>query len=225
MSYIDVSVNVSSELPIWPGSPEIKFERNLDLDSGDIANDTTLNFSVHTGTHIDAPLHFMSQGKSVDQISLDILIGTAYVAEVPHHVDVVTVPVLESLEIPPQTQRLLLKTRNSDLWEAGSRQFEPSFVALTAAAAQWVVDHDIFVIGIDYLSIQRYADGPETHQILLSEEVVIIEGLNLSSITAGLYDLYCLPIKLKGIEGAPARVVLKPQNQDNTLSTVAIDND
>lgn len=209
MTYIDVSVDISSELPIWPGSPAIRFERSLALDSGDIANDTTLNFSVHTGTHIDAPLHFLPHGKSVDQISLDTLIGPAYLAEIPNHVDAITATVLENLALPHDIQRLLLKTRNSNLWTLGTQQFEPSFVALTADAAQWVADRGIAVIGIDYLSIQRFYDGPETHQILLGAEVVVIEGLNLSQVRSGQYELFCLPLKLKGIEGAPARVILK----------------
>lgn len=209
MTYIDVSVDISDELPVWPGSPAIRFEHSLALDAGDIANDTTLNFSVHTGTHIDAPLHFLSDGKSVDQIPLDTLIGSAYVAEVPNDVDTITVAVLESLTLPSNTQRVLLKTRNSHLWTSGAQQFEPNFVALTAEAARWVVEQGIAVIGIDYLSIQRFYDGPETHQILLGAEVVVIEGLNLSRIKPGHYELFCLPLRLKGIEGAPARVILK----------------
>ncbi|NJK52276.1 MAG: cyclase family protein [Leptolyngbyaceae cyanobacterium SU_3_3] len=209
MTYIDVSVDVSDDLPVWPGSPAIRFERNLALDAGDIANDTTLNFSVHTGTHIDAPLHFLPNGKSVDQISLDILIGPVYVAEVPDDIDVITVSVLENLALTDGIRRLLLKTRNSNLWVSKIHQFEPNFVALTAEAAKWVVEQGIFVIGIDYLSIQRFYDGPETHQILLGAGVLVIEGLNLSQVKPGHYELFCLPLRLKGIEGAPARVVLK----------------
>lgn len=209
MTYVDVSVEVYDQLPVWPGSPAIQFERSLALDSGDIANDTTLNFSVHTGTHIDAPLHFFPNGKSVDQISLDTLIGPAYLAEVPKDAESITLTVLEQLALPDGVRRLLLKTRNSNLWISGVQEFEPDFVALTVEAAQWVVNRGIEVIGIDYLSIQRFCDGPETHQILLGAEVVVIEGLNLSQVLPGQYDLFCLPLKLKGIEGAPARVVLK----------------
>jgi arylformamidase len=210
MTFIDISVDISENLPIWPGSPPIRFVQNLSLNAGDIANDTALNFSVHTGTHIDAPLHFLSGGISVDQISLDTLIGEAYVASIPKDVDAVTVEILEDLEIPSNTTRLLLKTRNSEIWASDRVQkFEQNFVALTAEAAKWVVEKDISVIGIDYLSIQRFYDSPETHQILLGANVVIIEGLNLSKVHHGFYELFCLPLKLKGIEGAPARVVLQ----------------
>jgi arylformamidase len=117
--------------------------------------------------------------------------------------------VLESLALPADVQRLLLKTRNSLLWRSGIQEFDPNFVALTAEAAQWVVDRGMAVVGIDYLSIQRFADGPATHQILLGAGVVVIEGLDLSQVEPGNYELFCLPLKLKGVEGAPARVILK----------------
>ncbi|ACK64156.1 cyclase family protein [Rippkaea orientalis PCC 8801] len=206
--YIDISVSVSANLPCWPGSPPVKFTRDLDLDKGDIANDTSINFSVHTGTHIDAPLHFIQGGNSVDQVSLDILIGKAYVADLST-VDVITTDILKQLSLPTETTRLLLKTKNSQLWEAKGSEFNPDFVAITADAAQWLVGQGIKLVGIDYLSIQRFYDGPETHQILLGAEVVIIEGLNLTQVSSGEYQLICLPIKLQGIEGAPARVILQ----------------
>ena len=206
--YIDISVPVSPSLPCWPGSPAIQFERSLDLEKGDTATDTTLHFSVHTGTHIDAPLHFLQGGKSVDQITLETLIGPVYVAEVPAQVEVITVDVLKDLALPAGVQRLLLKTRNSLLWSSGSDKFDPNFVALTAEAAQWLVDRGVAVVGIDYLSIQRFTDGPETHQILLGANVVVIEGLDLSHVEPGNYELFCLPLKLEGVEGAPARVIL-----------------
>jgi arylformamidase len=207
--YIDVSVPVSSNLPRWPGSPEINFQKNLDLNKGDIATDTTLHFSVHTGTHVDAPLHFIRDGKSVDQMNLDVLMGKAYVAVLSDTVESITSDVLDKISLPKKTKRLLLRTRNSHLWKTNGSEFQPDFVGLTSDAAQWVVDRGIQLIGVDYLSVQRYADGPETHQILLKAEVTIIEGLNLTEISEGLYELICLPIKLQGIEGAPARAILQ----------------
>jgi len=207
--YIDVSVSISSDLPRWPGSPEIVFQKNLDLEKGDVATDTTLHLSVHTGTHVDAPLHFIRGGKGVDQMNLDVLMGEAYVAAFPDEVESITAVILDKLPLPKRTRRLLLRTRNSYLWQAKMSEFQPNFVALTADAAQWIVDQGIQLIGVDYLSVQRYCDGSETHQILLNSEIVIIEGLDLTEVSQGVYDLICLPIKLKGIEGAPARAILR----------------
>ena len=208
--YIDISVPVSPNLPRWPGSPAIEFQRSLDLERGDIANDTTIRLSVHTGTHVDAPLHFVKEGSSVEQMPLDILMGTAFVADVSE-VEVITPDTLEALALPTGTQRLLLRTRNSQMWQPVSSEFNPDFVAITADAAQWIVDRGIRLVGIDYLSIQRFYDGPETHLILLRSEVVIIEGLNLSEVPGGEYELICLPVKLAGVEGAPARAILRPR--------------
>jgi arylformamidase len=207
--YIDISVPVSPDLPRWPGSPAIEFHRSLDLERGDIANDTTLRFSVHTGTHVDAPLHFLKEGGSVEQMPLNILIGPAVVVDLSD-VEVVAAETLDRLALPTNTKRLLIRTRNSLLWQTGVKEFQPDFVALTADAAQWVVDRGICLIGVDYLSVQRFKDGPETHLILLEAEVAIVEGLNLIDVSAGEYELVCLPLNLKGVEGAPARAILRP---------------
>ena len=181
----------------------------MDMAHGDIATDTTLNFSVHTGTHVDAPCHFVAGGTSVEQMPLDILMGPAVVVYLPD-AEAITAATLESLSLPPGTQRLLLRTRNSHLWQNRVREFQPDFVALTADAAQWVVDRGLRLIGVDYLSVQRFYDGPETHHILLGAAVVVIEGLNLTDVEPGQYQLVCLPLKLEGVEGAPARAVLLP---------------
>ena len=185
--------------------------RSLDLEKGDIATDTTIHFSVHTGTHVDAPMHFVQDGHDVEQMPLDVLIGDASVAELAN-VDAITPDHLESLELPMGTERLLIRTKNSQLWAREVKEFNPDFVAFTAAAAQWLVDRRIRLVGVDYLSVQRFYDGPETHQILLGAEVVIIEGLNLTDVPVGDYELICLPVKLRGVEGAPARVVLRTKS-------------
>jgi arylformamidase len=205
--WIDISVPVSPRLPVWPGSPAIELERRLDLGRGDPVNDTIIRFSVHTGTHLDAPLHFLAGGTSVDLLPLHVLIGPAYVASVLQ-VDAITADVLERLDVPPVTERLLLQTRNSAAW-ASVGEFQTDYVALTADAAQWLVDRSIKLIGVDYLSVQRYHDGPETHLVLLGAGLVIVEGLNLSGVEPGEYELICLPLRLAGAEGAPARAVLR----------------
>jgi len=177
------------------------------MDAGEVANVSQLETDVHIGTHVDAPWHFVSGGKTVEQLSLEVLIGTAVVAHLPQ-INAVTPEDLEALALPPNTQRLLLRTRNSQLWANKVSEFQTDFVALTADAAQWVVNQGIQLIGVDYLSVQRYYDSPLTHEILLGAGVVIVEGLNLTDVTPGLYDLVCLPLKLVGSDGAPARAVL-----------------
>jgi arylformamidase len=157
---------------------------------------------------VDAPAHFIKDGLTVDQLPLDVLIGPAYVADLSE-ADAIRPDSLEASKLPRDTTRLLIKTRNSALWSDPHHQFNPDFVAITTEAANWVVNSGIRLIGIDYLSIQRYKDPePLTHQILLEAGVVIVEGLCLQNVHAGLYTLICLPIKLEGSEGAPARSVL-----------------
>ena len=208
--YYDVSVPISPQLPIWPDTQPIEFQRTLDLDQGDIANDTTICMSVHTGTHVDASLHFVSSGRTVDELPLETLIGVSTVLDVGE-IEVITANFLESLRLPNSLKRILFKTKNSRLWNSvNSSKFEANFVALSCDAAEWLVHQGIILVGIDYLSIQRFYDGPKTHIVLLESDVVIIEGLNLIDVPAGNYELICLPIKLKGLEGAPSRVILRP---------------
>lgn len=206
---IDISLTVSPNLPRWPESPPVSFERRLDLELGDVATDTTLRCSVHTGTHVDAPAHFVRGGRSVDAIPLEVLVGPAMVINVGE-VDAVGPDVLERAALPKNIRRLLIKTRNSRWWDRDVSEFRTDFVALTEPAAQWLVDNDVLLVGIDYLSIQRFNDGPGTHQTLLAAEIVIVEGLQLGHVTPGMYRFCCLPLKLHGVEGAPARAVLWP---------------
>lgn len=211
--YIDVSVPLSPDLPVWPGAPKVSFQRLLDIENGDIANDTNISLNVHTGTHVDAPFHFVPSSYTVEQMPLDVLIGAATVVDVSD-VDTITVEVLENLAIPANTKRLLFRTRNSQLWEKSDHTFDENFVALTAEAAQWIADQGIRLVGVDYMSVQRFHDGPETHLNLLKAEVTVIESLNLAHVSAGEYELICLPMKLAGVEGAPARVVLCPLSKE-----------
>ncbi|MFM6192410.1 MAG: cyclase family protein [Planktothrix sp.] len=204
---IDISVPLQSGIPVWPGSTGFRLFQTMRMDAGEVANVSQLETDVHIGTHVDAPWHFVSGGKTVEQLSLEVLIGTAVVAHLPQ-INAVTPEDLEALALPPNTQRLLLRTRNSQLWANKVSEFQTDFVALTADAAQWVVNQGIQLIGVDYLSVQRYYDSPLTHEILLGAGVVIVEGLNLTDVTPGLYDLVCLPLKLVGSDGAPARAVL-----------------
>lgn len=175
--------------------------------AGDPDNVSQLDCDVHAGTHVDAPWHFLEDGITVEQLPLDTMIGQAVVAFLPG-VEAIAANDLAGLALPPGAKRLLLRTRNSELWAGGVTEFGEDYVALTADAARWVVDQGIRLIGVDYLSVQRYDDSPLIHQVLLGAGVVILEGLNLADVQPGNYKLICLPLKLVGSEAAPARAVL-----------------
>lgn len=206
---IDISVGLHDDMPVWPGSAGFRRTWTARLEQGDSANVSRFEADIHAGTHIDAPLHFVRDGIAANEIELDALLGTAYVAELGS-VDQITARALDRLQLPGHVRRLLLRTSNSLWWKSGVREFRPDYVALARDAASWVAGRGIKTLGVDYLSVQRFGDGPETHQILLGAGVVIIEGLDLSQAPEGFYELLCLPLKLIGAEGAPARAVLRP---------------
>jgi arylformamidase len=205
---IDISVPLKPDMPTWPDSVGFRLTRTMSLKAGDRANVSRLDCDVHMGTHVDAPWHFLSDGFTVDEMSLDVLIGPATVAYLPE-ASVVTAKELAGLNLPSGIQRLLLKTRNSDLWAAGVTEFRNDYVALSADAARWAVERGIRLVGIDYLSVQCYDDSPLTHQILMKAGVIIVEGLNLAAVEPGSYELICLPLRLVGADGAPVRAVLR----------------
>lgn len=207
---IDISVPLdAATLPIWPGDPPFVRERFVKMEDGAALNVSRLSSGVHLGTHIDAPYHFVADGATVEQLDLSTLMGTAYVASLPT-VDVITAADLAALALPTDTRRLLLHTRNSQHWANANPTFDKQFVAIAPDAAEWLVAQGIALVGIDYLSVQGYHDGPATHQILLRAGVIILEGINLSNVAPGTYELLCLPLKLVGSDGAPARAVLRP---------------
>ncbi len=203
----DISVGVSPEIPVWPGDPPVVLERVKSMENGDEANISRIQSGVHVGTHIDAPIHFVEGGATVDAIPLKSLLGRAYVVDL-RKADVLDAAALESARIPPRTRRLLFKTRNSELWTSGETSFQRDFVAVDASGAEWLVKKGVKLVGVDYLSVAPFNDGEPTHRILLEAGVVVVEGLNLAQVSKGRYTLYCLPVKLMGSDGAPARAVL-----------------
>jgi arylformamidase len=209
MQTYDISLTVSPSLPVWPGDPSIEFERTSEIEKGDIANVTRMNMGVHTGTHVDAPFHFLG-GKTptVEKLSLKTLTGRAYVLHLPDEIDAIDRKILEAMDVPPRTRRLLFRTRNSKKWADPSRIFNKDFVAVTADGAEFLVEHGVKLVGVDYLSVAPFDIPRPTHEILLKAGVVIVEGLDLSQISQGRYALYCLPLKLAGCDGAPARAIL-----------------
>jgi arylformamidase len=207
MRTYDITLTITPQTIVWPGDSPVKITQTSSMALGDNANVSEISMSCHTGTHVDAPDHFLNNGINVDDLSLDLLVGRAYVLYLPD-VSMITASVLMQAEIPPRTRRLLFKTRNSDLWASGNREFQTDFVALSVDAAELLVDRNVKVVGIDYLSIAPYKMGTPVHTILLNAGVVIIEGLELSKVSQGRYTLHCLPLKLGGVEGAPTRAVL-----------------
>lgn len=207
MRVIDISVPISPDLPVWPGDPAVELERIANIAEGANANVSRLACGVHVGTHVDAPVHFVEGAVSIESLPLDRLLGRAYVADFGE-IDIVDDEALDSVNIPAEVSRLLLKTKNSTFWSESPHSFHEDFIAIDASGAQWLTDRGVHTVGVDYLSVAPFGDSVPTHTILLQAGVVIIEGLNLSGVDAGWYSLYCLPLKLVGSDGAPARAVL-----------------
>lgn len=205
----DVSLTVSEQLPVWPDDPTIKMTLSHRLEKGDPCNVMALQFSTHTGTHIDAPFHFLSTGASIEQLPLDILIGPCRVLEFSHLAQSIDHESLRKLNLEG-IKRILFKTRNSEQWQQEPQVFDPNYVYLTTEGATYLNEIGIQLIGIDTLSIEKFNHpGHPTHHVLLKNRVIILEGLNLSEVPQGDYELIALPLKLKGADGAPARVVLR----------------
>lgn len=208
MKIFDISLTISPDLPIWPGDPSLELKQVESLDEGAQANVSHLSAGVHIGTHVDAPHHFLNDGRTVEQLSLSVLTGRCYVTQLPDGIESITAEALEGMSLPVDTVRILFGTSNSRFWSRGETEFQENFVAVTEDGAQWLVDHGIQLVGVDYLSIAPYNDPVPTHSVLLEAGVIVLEGLNLSAVPRGFYELYCLPLKLLGAEGAPARAIL-----------------
>jgi len=208
MTIYDITLGLSPGLPVWPGDPAIVLEQVESMDRGAHANVSRLAMSAHAGTHVDAPHHFLNDHRTVEQLSLDVLTGPCHVIDLSKLDGHVTAAVLEKSGIPPKTERLLVKTKNSARWQAGEKEFFTGFQAVTEDGARWLVDGGVKLIGVDYLSVAPYNQSVPTHTVLLKAGVIALEGVNLSAVRQGQYELYCLPLKLLGSDGAPARAIL-----------------
>lgn len=207
MKIYDISISLSSTMPTYPGDPTVSIEPVLQIAKGDAANVSRLSFGDHSGTHLDPPVHFVPGGKTVDQLDLNVLYGPARVIDLTHVEKAITADDLERAKLPKRAVRILVKTRNSDLWDRSG--FQKDFVAFAWDAAQWIVDHGIKLVGIDYLSAESFGvSEPKTHRILLGAGIIIVEGLDLRNIAPGNYTLACLPLKIKNGDGGPARAIL-----------------
>ena len=208
-SLIDVTVALRpGRVPLYPGDTELAVERVQALGRGDPANVSRLECSVHCGTHVDAPVHFIEGAGGVETVPLEALIGPAWVVDAagaPGHLDAA---VVEALDIPRDAERVLFRTRNSALWDAP--RFSEDFVAITEEGARALVERGLRLVGIDYLSVAPYDDPAPTHVALLGAGVAVVESLDLRRAPPGRYHLTCLPALLVGSDGAPARAVLAP---------------
>ena len=207
MPIYDISLPISESLVVWPGDPPVKITQPFHLAQGDTATVSHLCMSAHGGTHVDAPAHFIPGGAGVEALDLNVLVGPALVIGAME-VDVLSADVLKELPIPAHTERVLFRTRDSDRWARGEREFSKDYVAITEDGARWLVAHGVRLVGVDYLSVGSFSGGAPTHRTLLNAGVIPVEGLNLSGIKPGMYQLVCLPLRIMGADGAPARVIL-----------------
>lgn len=217
--WIDISVPIFSGMVHWPDNPSVRIERIQDLSHGDAANVSKLVMGAHTGTHMDAPRHFLAAGVGIDEMPFDATIGIARVIPIAHSQAILPAE-LEAYDLQAG-ERVLFHTQNSErCWKVN--EFVEDFVYISAAAAQFLVDRKVRTVGVDYLSVGGYVhDGVETHQILLGAGMWIIEGLNLSGVKPGTYELICLPLRVAGADGAPARAILRPCGGSNGNHTKA----
>jgi arylformamidase len=206
MRIIDISVPIRPGMIVYEGDPDVHLERVKSMADGGSANNSRLDFGVHTGTHVDAPVHFIEGAAGVEALSLDAMIGPVRVVDATGITDHIDASALASLNVPGGTERIIFKTRNSELWER--EHFTRDFLALTAEAAEALAATGVKLVGIDYLSIGPKGKGATTHVALLSKGVVILEGLDLRNVEPGAYQLACLPLLIAGSDGAPARAVL-----------------
>lgn len=191
----------------WPGDPECHIKRVNRMEDGAVCNLTHISMSAHTGTHMDAPRHFIADGLTMEQMPLEAVMGRCRVFELDCEGQI-TADDLRKLKFVPR-QRVLFKTRNSTRSWA-MQEFDKDFISIRKDAAQYLVEMGVVTVGVDYLSIGGYGkDVVETHQIMLGAGIWVIEGLNLSEIKDGYYEMICLPLKIEGADGAPCRVVLR----------------
>ena len=202
MELIDISVPVWPGMIVWEGDPPFRIDQVASMADGEEYNVTRLDLGTHTGTHLDAPLHFIDGGGTVDAIPLETLFGPCHVVDATGLAGQLDAVALAGLELPPGAERILFKTRNGALWEREA--FSRDFVAFTGDGAEALVSLGVRLAGIDYLTIGDF----DAHRVLLGAGVVPLEGLDLRAVEPGPYTLVCLPLKLAGTEGAPARALL-----------------
>lgn len=210
MKIFDISISLEKNMPVWPGNKAPQITQARSIRRGDASNDTKIEMNMHSGTHIDAPLHFLAQGKTITDLSLQGFIGKALVVHLPK-AQVIDSEVLRNIRIPRGVTRILFKTSNSLLWRKKETSFNKKYVGLTVDGALWLVKKEITLIGVDYLSVATFREIAEVHKTFLKKGVVLLEGIDLSAVTSGIYTLVSMPLKISAVEAAPVRAILIKQ--------------
>jgi arylformamidase len=215
--WIDISVPIHTGMVHWPDNPPVRVDYMLHINRGDVCTVSTLSMGSHTGTHMDGPLHFIADGLGLHEMPLDAAIGPARVIEI-RDTESIKPEELEFHSIQ-QGERVLFKTVNSVRgWQTDT--FLEDFVYISHEAARYLAAVGVQTVGIDYLSVGGYTqDAVETHVALLGSGIWIIEGLDLSQVDAGTYELICLPIKITGSDGGPARAILRKREDARSMQT------
>jgi arylformamidase len=209
-AWIDVSIPLQPDVATFPGDPTYNIDLPVAIAAGQICNISRLDMGAHTGTHLDAPSHFIDGAAQTESIPLDACIGPAWVVDATDLRGTIGAVELARLEIPTDETRLLFKTPNSELWNLPG--FSNAFIGLGEDAARLLVERGVRLVGADYLSIAPFGNPAPTHVALLGAGVVILEGLDLRAVSPGPVDLLCLPLRLVGSDGVPARALVRPRS-------------
>jgi len=211
MKIYDITLPISPDMAVWPGDPSVKIQQLSSIENGEEANVSQIRMSVHTGTHIDAPKHFLQEAGSIDKLPLEKLMGEALVLRIDDKVDVIDEKTLKNhpnVDDLVNCKKVLFKTRNSQYWDENKTRFNENYVGLNTSAAAFLAELNLDLIGVDYLSIAAYADSEAPHKILLGKGIILLEGINLQSVPPGIYHLICLPLPIVDSDGSPARAIL-----------------
>jgi len=208
MNVIDISIPISNNTPVWEGDKGISITRVESIGKESKFNVSRIEMGVHAGTHIDAPFHVLNGGITVDQIHLDVLVGRTQIIEIPRSISVIDDDCLKGLNFSNGIKRVLFKTRNSTLWETDPFSFRRDYVGINEAGARFLSNLSLKLVGLDYFSISIFSDLIRPHELLLQKGVVVLENINLNGVTPGIYQLFCLPIKIMNTDGAPVRAIL-----------------
>ncbi|MCB0833315.1 MAG: cyclase family protein, partial [Bacteroidetes bacterium] len=210
MKIHDISLTISNDLVTWPGDPKVDIQLPIQMKKGDPCNVSRWQIGAHTGTHTDAPFHFIDDGKGIDQVPLDLYIGPCLVVEVRPKTINIEAEDLKGIDLKGHS-RVLFKTSNSRHWKNGNMQFDQDFISVGVTGADVLLKNKIKLVGVDYLSVESFHAPFEhpVHKKLLGAGMVVVEGLNLSSIKPGEYELICMPLKILHGDGTPVRAALR----------------